>query len=165
MDKILEYLEDYQDLWWQICCWDLELPVGDVVGDIMDESNHFGVDFSGEQSIIYLFHTGSSEYFPGIWIGCKNCSKKIDEMPIYVIDVTSEEKTIKSVGNFKTYMKSVLNDALVSLYIQNEEIEFIEYFSDIHSIRLECDAALLDLEKFSDKFIDKGDYNLITICD
>ena len=108
-EQINEYLEEYEDLWQEIGSSDSVLPCLDITMDIINENNYYGCDFSGKQQVYRLFHTGASNYFPGI---CNvNKIESIDKRPIYIFDIASDNRC-EYVGNFKYYMTTLLKDYL-----------------------------------------------------
>ena len=109
MDKISEYLEKYQDLWTHMN--DYNCFCMDIAMNIIDESDYYGVDFSGNKKVVQIFFCGQSDNFQCIWIG--NHAKNIlDQLPIYEMDLSPADEKFESKGNFKTYMTTMLNDFL-----------------------------------------------------
>lgn len=51
--------------------------------DLIDEADFYGVNFTNNQQVYMLFFIGSSDYFPGIWIGNDDI-EHLDSMPIYL---------------------------------------------------------------------------------
>ena len=87
--------------------------------------------------------TGTHDYFPAFWIGeDKNYKDKLDTYPIYIIDIDVEEP-IETDGNFRSYMSTLL----------------------IQALKLEPNNKILhkakgDLHQFSLKCINKGPYTI-----
>lgn len=135
MDAIADYLDDYQDQWWDQDI-EYEYYVGDVGMNIIDEEDYYGCDMSGDQRVIMMFFVGHSDCFPAIWIGNDDMSR-LDEMPIYILDLSSDEHEFEPVGNFKQHMMVALNS------MPDGEIK---------------QQAIKGLDAFSDNMIDKGNY-------
>ena len=137
-----DYLQTYQDLWWSMDDG-VEVPMYDVAMHLIGENDYYGCDFTGRQQMIMLFFTGSSDYFPGIWVGNDNYKNNLDEYPIYVLDLSSENDA-EFIGNFREYMTYGLTN-------------FIKNNPKHKRIKL-ANKALKDLEVFSTKCINKGKY-------
>lgn len=151
MDRIREVLEMYEHLFQELADDDgCPLPCMDLSIDYIDEADYYGCDFRETQKTIMLFFTGSSDYFPGIWIG-NDSLELIDQMPIYIFDLSCNTHTFESNCNFKQYITKLL-----------------EYYININtSTRQNLDDAMTllnNLNIFSDNMIDKGTYRL-TIAD
>lgn len=56
--------------------------------DLINEPDFYAIDFTETHQVYMLFFTGSSDYFPGIWIGNDDIND-IDSMPIYIFDLSS----------------------------------------------------------------------------
>lgn len=109
LDEHEETIEfpDTGDIWQYIAdLKDYPLPCMDICGDIVSDINYYGCDFSQEKQVIKIFFTGTSNYFPGIWI---KENQRIDECPIYIFDLASSEDSFEPVGNLKTYLTTLLN--------------------------------------------------------
>lgn len=147
MDKfplVESYLNDYTELWQEIS--GNSLPCGDPCLDIIDDSDYYDCDFSGNQSVYQFFFTGDSTYFPAI------CNVKdirhIDRYPIYIFNFEEAESGSlgQSIGNFKIYMKTLLKE-----YLQTKPTgEF----------KSQAKQALKDLQQFSSRLI-PSEYHLI----
>lgn len=148
MEKINEYLEKYQDLWWRINEHDLPLSCMDSACEMISENNYYGVDFRGDKRVYQMFFLGSSDYFPAIWIG-DGSPDDLDKYPCYHLDLSTDTNKFEPIGNFKMYFTKLL-DYYEEVCDQNEEEEEDEDVED----------ARRDLEDFSDEMIDKGDYFL-----
>ena len=148
MQKVQDYLENYQDLWWEISQKGAYLPCMDVTMDMVDEDDYYGCDFTGKRQVMELFFTGSSDYFPGFFIGKDNYEDNLDQYPIYVFDLSTneEEARLELIGNFKTYMTK-----LIEGYLENHKRgKFVKM----------AQTALMELDQFSDKMIHKEEYVL-----
>jgi hypothetical protein len=136
------------DIWQKISGMGLNpLPCMDISMDIIDERDYCGVDFSGTNKVCMLFFTGSCDDFPAIWIGNDDI-ERLDEMPIYLLDLSCDEYTFKLIGNFKYYIEILLN-SFVSAYDQR----------DIYMDTAEL--MISEIKNFSDNIIDKHDYILL----
>lgn len=145
MQKVQYYLENYQDLWWELSQKDACLPCMDVTMDMVDEEDYYGCDFTGKRQVIELFFTGSSDYFPGFFIGKDNYEDNLDQYPIYIFDLSSDEP-VELIGNFKTYMTK-----LIEGYLENYKLgKFVKM----------AKTALMELDQFSNKMIQKEEYVL-----
>lgn len=118
-------------------------PCMDVDVGLIDETDYYGIDFSGKQRVLSLFFTGQSNYFPGIWIGNEKELKNytnIDEYPVYIFDLSNDKNFLEPIGNFRNY---------IELIVQNVSSKDYEEISD---------SILKDLQKFSTKTINKRNY-------
>ena len=149
--QINEYLYNYEDLWREVAQHEPELPIMDPAMDMIDEPDYYGYDFTGDKSVYMLFFTGQSNYFPGIHV---KKGDKIDQSPIYIFDLQSDQKPLL-IGNFKTYMKKLLDDFISNYHLdgQNSQQSYIDYFAM-------AKQALLELEQFSDTLCRHDDFNL-----
>lgn len=141
-----EYLDG--DLWQKISALECSnLTCMDISLDLIDESDYYGVDFSNEKKVYMLFFTGSSDYFPGIWLGNFNI-EFLDSIPIYIFDLSDlDNNKSEPIGNFRFYIETLL-DNFLNQYKQDDEY---------------TKTAFLIKEKiknFSPLTIDKGDYIL-----
>ena len=148
MDKIEKYLDNYSELLEKMSA--SELSFGPISGecslDLVDEYDYYGCDFTDNQRMIKIFYLGASNYFPAFWIGTDEYTNNLDEYPIYFIDTSSNEPVL-FMGNFKTYMTSLLKDYLSS---NNDK---------------DAEKALEELNQFSETIKYKGEYKLISIDD
>lgn len=138
------------DLWQKISSMNLHTnPCMDIYLDIIDEDDFYGVNFTGKQKVYILFFTGSSDYFPAIWIG-ENDENKLDEMPIYILDLSSDNDTFECKGNFRNYIETILNDFIIT-YKKDDE-----YMKDAKFLQEE-------VKKFSNHTFNKNNYKLDVI--
>lgn len=140
MKQIEDYLEKYQDLWWNL--EEPPLPIFDISMSIIQDED-YGCDFKGDQRVMMFSFTGDSCYFPAFWIGdSKNYEENLDEFPIFVFDIENDDEPVTYAGNFKNYISTILE-----AYPHNEAA-------------LE---ALKDLRCFSESVLYNGMYNLKTV--
>lgn len=135
------------DLWQRISEKIDTYPCMDIVLEIVDENDYYGVDFRGDQKVYELFFPGSSNYFPAIWIGNDDDIEKLDELPIYVLDLSSDENEFECIGNFRKYIEILLNDFLEQYKKNDAYVKMAKIMKE-------------QLKQFSSKTIDKGKYKL-----
>ena len=148
MNKIKEYLEEYEELWQEMSYHEIYLPVMDISLELIDDNDYYDCNFTGEKRLIELFFTGSSNYFPGFWVGQDDYANDLDKYPIYIFDLGTNEDQLQFVGNFKTYMSRLLID-----YLELDKCHELESID-------EAKEALEKLDQFSDSLIEKGYYEL-----
>lgn len=173
LDLLTGYLDDHQDLWWTIDEFSPPLPIMDVAGDIIDEKDYYGCDFSGNGRVLKIFFTGQHAYFPGIHIGDNDdYAENIDQLPVYVFNLSDSNEPLTYVGNFKDYLTQILDycigitsgdiyDELVSardeleqfsdITIQHEEYKLKEYTPQPKSTNIDVDNIGCMLESSSDE--------------
>ena len=113
-----------------------------------DLYKEYGPDFSGDQNMCLLF-AQESTYFHAIAVGENYDIDKLDEYPIYLIDLSENEGYY--VGNFRTFVEDeILN-------------EYLKFYGD-GAIHIETINLMKDkLKNFStnvikrDKYIIKND--------
>ena len=154
-DNFNEYWKE-GDIWQKIASMELEPPIPclDISLEYRDEEDDYGVNFSKKQRVFELFFTGSSDYFPAIWIGDEN-EELLDQLPIYIFDLscsTDPDEIIhfKPEGNFRTYIEIILN-----FFIENYDKDD-EYMKTALWMKEE-------IKKFSTNCIVKGNYILNVI--
>jgi hypothetical protein len=154
MEKIQEFLEDYQDLWWEIADCDPEYPVMDVCLEKIDDEDYYGVDFTGDKSVYQIFFSGSSNYFAAVWPSNDNNHNddnldnldNLDKYPIYIFDMEdTSSPELKCVGNFKKFINLVIDDFL-ELNIMDDKTNAL------------VNELLDDLDEFSDELINNDNY-------
>ena len=121
-------------------------PCMDITLDVIDEEDFYGLNFTEKQKVYSLFFTGSNDYFPAMWIG-EDDEEKLDEMPIYILDLSSDKDTFEYKGNFRKYIETILND-FIKMYKKDDE-----YLKDAKFLKEE-------LKKFSNNTYNKGNYTL-----
>lgn len=146
-EKMNEYLEDYEDLWQEICDLTPVLPIMDLGMNIIDEDDYYGCDFSGDKKVMMLFFTGQSNYFPGIYIGNRKYKNELDKLPIYIFDLASDNQ-VEYIGNFREYMTKIFDELLER---KDLDVDF----------RKRIKEAAADIQQFSKESI-KYKYNLKT---
>lgn len=137
-DKIFKYLEDYQDLWWDL--EDTELPIHDCCGkdgivgddDVTKETGDYcGYDMTGEQSVLQMSDLGDCSHFPGFWIGTDDdWEDNLDECPIHIFDFEKDDGIAEYVGNFKTYMSTLLKPYIINNDEAKKAYDELKQFSD-----------------------------------
>lgn len=148
LKEITDLLVNYEHLFQNINDHETKAyPCMDVSLDLINELDFYGVDFTGEQQVHSLFFTGSSDYFPAIWLGESNINE-IDQMPVYILDLSSsQDGTFESCGNIKQYVTQILDEILLCKKSSKKD-------------KNDAKKLKILLEKFSDNVIDKGDYQL-----
>lgn len=141
-EKVEIFLEQYQYLWWKMAKYCFCM---DVALDIIDEIDHYGCDFSGKQRAHKIFFCGNSDYFQFIWIGDHKYKKILDQLPIYEIDLSGGEGSLKCEGNFRTYMTNMIKT-------------FIKEYNRNDKYLTMANNALIDLKIFSKNIIHENDY-------
>lgn len=143
-ERILQYLEKYEDLW--------QVHEGDIDMTIIDDKpdDWYGWNLTGKYRMIMLFFK-TSNYFPGIWIGENEHNDDLEKCPIYLCDIASDEEPIY-VGNFKAYMldaikrlKELTEDEFNEEQV-SEDYNYAKYWEKI------CNAET-DINSFSDDII------------
>jgi hypothetical protein len=135
--KIIQYLEKYEELWYEITEKELGCAeqCGDIAMNIIDETEYYGIDFSNNKRVIQLFFIGSSDCFPAIVFPlCKPNKQKLnlEEYPIHFWDLSSNDLKTTVSKNFKEYMTNMLTSYLL-----------------ISPTNKEAKRALAELSKFS----------------
>lgn len=143
LDKLRNLLTRYEHLFQLDHAPDVN-PCMDVSFDLIDDTDYYGVDCSGSQQLYMLFFTGSSDYFPAIWIGNDDVNH-IDYMPIYIVDLSSDCTEFISCGNIKQYIMQIVEKILLN--------ETISENDKVHARELKR-----KMEPFSNNVIDKGKY-------
>ena len=142
MEKIQDFLETYQELWWDIAESDTSYPVNDIWFEKCDDSNFYGTDLSGKNAVYPIFFSGSSNYFAAIWVKDED-TENIEKYPVYIFDLPSfNSEKLESVGNFKKFIRLVIDE-----YKSNNDADIDEQFYK-------------DLDSFSDELINNDDYQL-----
>ena len=128
MDTIIkEFLLHHEDLLRTMCDfenyddYDLPTSMADVDFEIVSDEDEYGCNFKGTQRILQLFFEGSDDTKPCIWIGNRDYSENLDKYPIYVLELSGDERSFESVGNFKAFMLMFANYYLEN-NIQNDDI-------------------------------------------
>lgn len=141
---------------------DIPFMCMDVVMELLDDDSFYGVNFSGDKQVINMFFVGNHYSFPAIWIG-NNDIKHLDEMPIYLFELETKTKTMfKSVGNFRTYIETLL-DWFINKYNQlKQEQELDEMFCEPIGEEYIQLATMMraNTHHFSNHVVDKGMYQL-----
>jgi hypothetical protein len=147
MEAIIgEFLDNYQDLWWKINK-EYNYDCMDVVGDIVELDNHFGINFSGSRRVWQFFFMGQHNYFPFIWIGKDNYEETLDTFPVYIIDCIRSDNPLKCKGNFRTYMTNLIK-------------KFLDEYRKKDGYRKKAIQALSDLQIFSEDIIHQDEYRI-----
>lgn len=153
MNQLKHLLLHYEHLFQNVSDYESNAyPCNEVAFDIINEPDFYGTNCSGSQQIYMLFFTGSSDYFPAVWINNQNDNddkQKWDEMPVYILDFSSDEKEFKSIGNVKQYIFQILH-------------EIIRCSPDM-SDKKDAKELILQLDFLSDHVINKGNYCLKSI--
>lgn len=147
LDELRDILNEYGHIFQNIS--ELETnayPCMDVSLDLINEPDFYAVDFTETQQVYTLFFTGSSDYFPGIWIGHDDIND-IDSMPVYMFDLSSDCETVEPVGNVKQYITQIIDSILVCPDISDED-------------KRSANELKMKLEPFSNTMIDKGHYRV-----
>ena len=147
LDELRDILNEYGHIFQNIS--ELETnayPSMDVSLDLINEPDFYAVDFTEIQQVYTLFFTGSSDYFPGIWIGNDDIND-IDSMPVYIFDLLSDCETLEPVGNVKQYITQIVDEILVCPDMSDED-------------KRSANELKMKLEPFSNDMIDKGPYKV-----
>lgn len=120
-------------------------PSTEVLGPI-DEEDFYCTDFRDGQQMYMLFYLGASNYFPGIWIGNETDEARIEEMPIYTMDLASGDSSPNPAThrNLRHMLQEVVNWCVRHRppAVDMAEVERLQ-------------RAVLTL---SERHVDKGDY-------
>ena len=82
-------------------------------------------------------------------------------MPIYIFDLScGTDEPAKPIGNFRTYVETLLNDFIQKSNKSDESDESGESDKYVQIAKI----LLQKVKIFSNKMIDKGDY-ILKICD
>jgi len=126
------------------------LPCMDLSLDMIDrgEEDYYGADLSGTQKLCQLFFLGSSDYFPGLWVG-EDDLDRMDEMPVYIFDLSGERENqpIEPEGNLKHYLDALLD-------------EFLSGYTETDEYKRQALFTKANIQLLSDNMIDKGNYVL-----
>lgn len=125
---------------------DSDFMSGDLEMELIDDPDYYGCNFTGDKKVYMLFFRGSSDYFPAIWIGNDDINK-IDQMPIYILDLSCGEQQFEQMGNLKSYINDMLDEFLLE-YNENDE-----YMKEAIELKKR-------IENLSNNLINKGDYIL-----
>lgn len=140
-DYITSFVEKYN----------IDIPLcGDVDLDLIDEKNYYGCNFTDEYKMCMLFFCGSSNYFPGIWIGDVDAyDVEIDTYPVYILDLqcAPHNSVNESCGNVKQYITEIIETFITS---PNAKKMYV-----LKALQLQKDLSVL-----SDNEIEKGEYVL-----
>ena len=113
LDELRDVLNEYSHIFQNISKHENNAyPCMDVSLDLINEPDFYAVDFTETQQVYTLFFTGSSDYFPGMWIGTDDIND-IDSMPVYIFDLSSDCETLEPVGNVKQYITQIVDEILV----------------------------------------------------
>lgn len=155
MNKLLKIQYPYGNyssgtIWQKISQLDCsELLCMDISMDLIDESNYYGVNFLDEKKVYRLFFTGSSYYFPGIWIGNFNI-EFLDSLPIYIFDLSNSDiNKYTPIGNFRFYIEKLLDDFLM-YYKKDDEytktaLIIKEKIKEFSPLTIDRDNYILDV--------------------
>ena len=136
-EQIEKYLNNYQELWWRMAESDALYPIMDVDLSLSGGEEEL-VEMKNKMKIMKIFFCGDCTLFPAFWIGDENVENNLDEYPIYIFDLETNEAQL--CGNFKDYMSKNIENYLC----ENHDIEAI--------------SAKNELCMFSDGIIEKGEY-------
>ena len=100
MEQIKNFLEKYEEVWWDISATDCPYPCTDIICEILNEEDYYGQDFS-ENNVFQLFYSGASNYFVGTPVG--NGTKN---SPVHYYDAFDEQETY--FGTFHDYIIALL---------------------------------------------------------
>jgi hypothetical protein len=168
--KISDYVEKYDSLWLALRRYDLKFPCMDIDLTNINENDYYGCDFRGDQDVFRLFFLGSSDYFPCIH---NLKGEKLEESPVYILDLSSGEHGFETTGNFKTYFKTLLQDFIdhyndpderKNLNNRDNENRDQDDNYDINEQYNDAVQALKELDQFSD-ILCRNDKYFIKICD
>jgi len=124
MDKITDFLDrgeilGDEDIWQKINSAGSSYPVMDWGMEIVNEEDYYGADFSRDKAVYQIFFSGTSNYFPGIWVP-KNDLENMEKYPVYIFDLQSGENEVNCVGNFRHFIEKVVHEFLDN-YDQKDE--------------------------------------------
>jgi hypothetical protein len=144
--QITDYLYKYSSLWFHLSFHNLSYA--DITLDELDDMDYYGVNFSGNKKVFQLFFSGSDDFFSCFWIGNDTSYKSIlDQIPIYQLDLSSDQHTFKTEGNFRSFMTEILDN-----FLNKNSKEDKYYFMAL--------SALIELKQFSSETIHQRDYIL-----
>jgi hypothetical protein len=145
LNEIESFIIDNEDIWQIICENDPPLPCMDIVATYINNSNHYGCDFTGKYDVFQIFFLGQSNYFPAI---CNIVDEnKADKYPVYIINISNDEQ-LTYVGNFRKYIRTILKYCL-----DKSELETGDY--SLKEFRQRLREAYKDSNKFSKEIIFK----------
>lgn len=86
------YLNKLQGLFYKFYEYS-ELPIMDNSLEVIDDipEDYYGHNLTGKHKMIMLFYTGQSNHFPGILIGEHDYENCLDQLPIYIMDLSSDD--------------------------------------------------------------------------
>jgi hypothetical protein len=127
--KIKDYIKEFEDLFEKLeMNYNLPLPFIYTYCDVIDDEDYYGYNFSKDQKIYMLFYNGSSNFFAGIYKPKNSEQFEIDELPIYIFDLSNTNCPIKKIGNFKTYMKQIFDS--IKDKVLTKALSRLDDFSD-----------------------------------
>jgi hypothetical protein len=136
--KIKKYLETYSHI------WDVNGQY-DIVMELISDSV-YGIDFS-THPIYQIFFRGGDDFFPAIIPITK---AKLDECPIYDFDLGDNDgERIQYIGNFKTFIKELLEETEKDLIDDNVSEDYSQFMSKKAYLK-DIKHAKRELESFSD---------------
>eukprot|EP00668_Euglena_longa_P003640 GGOE01004260.1.p1 GENE.GGOE01004260.1~~GGOE01004260.1.p1 ORF type:complete len:244 (+),score=97.95 GGOE01004260.1:40-732(+) len=145
--KITAYFKDSAELWTAIQQLDnSQYPLGNIVLKPVAEEDSEPCDFSGDLRVVQLSDSNIPDLFPAIWVGKDEWEEKLDEYPIYLLDLQEAAEPFEPLGNFKKYLTLVLE------FFLNTNPE--EAFATAAKAKLEA------LSGFSDVMVEKGLYTV-----
>jgi hypothetical protein len=148
--KIRDMLSKYEELFQFIS--DIELDTHPCMDVSLDENDYYGADFFGKQRVCQLFFTGSSDYFPAIWIG--ENENNIDKMHVFILDLSDSDNIISEpLGNVRQYVTKILDDFLKHCNNNKKDDQLKQHKQNTLNLKKE-------LSKLSNEVIDKGNYVL-----
>ncbi len=148
LDELKSLLGHYEHLFQNVHDYKTDArPCMDVALELINDADYYGVNCTGDQQLYMLFFTGSSDYFPGVWIGNDDIDN-IDQMPVYILDFSNSDcNDSESCGNIKQYVTQILDEILACEETSQTDKN---YATELKT----------KLKKFSDNVIDKGNYKL-----
>ena len=119
---------------------------------IINQPYYCGINFSGDQTVsILMYSIRLSNYFAGIWVGngLVHEMDNIDELPVYIFDVNNAAyiQSIRPIGNIRFYINSLLDD-------------FLKAYKCDDKFRKQAIFMKERIKLFSNKLINKGDYQI-----
>ena len=107
---------------------DTPLPCMDIVYQLIDKPDYYGVNFT-QNPVIKLFFTEQSTYFPALFL-IENV--QFDQLPIYIIDLSSSNKTMNCVGNLREYITILLEFCID--HVNEGDLEMLAEFDVIADV-------------------------------
>eukprot|EP00667_Euglena_gracilis_P018464 EG_transcript_19607 len=145
--KITAFFKDSAELWVAVKkVEDSQYPLGDIVLKPVSEEDSDPVDFTGDLQVVQLSTSNVPDLFPAFWVGKAEWEEKLDEFPIYLLDLQEAAEPFHPLGNFKKYLTLVL-----------------EYFLNTNpedALATAAKAKLEALKDFSDTTVEKGLYTV-----